>query len=218
MPAAMTRAPRGTVAPVVCAACATVMFTSRTAAADEPPTPRVWYGAPAFIADAVSLSVVSWTAFEGFPGVNYQTNQGLETALFTTFWPLAGAAYLGVAPVMHGLHHHGVRAAASAGMRLAAPFVGGVLGTIVAIAATPSTESAGTGPSDAWAAGLLVGFWSGAVAAALVDDLVLAWDDVPVDSAPPAAPGTTIAVVPHVAWAGDHERGARGTLDLVGRF
>jgi hypothetical protein len=133
----------------------------------------------------------------------------LAAVLTWTPFSAAGALLYLVAPVaMHGSNGQGIMAAASLGLRLILPFMG-----MLVVASVDSCTS------DVCTGGMVAGLGLGMLAAALVDDLGLAWKPVregentptvePVSPARDAYVSLSATVIPYRGGAG---------LGLMGRF
>jgi hypothetical protein len=103
------------------------------------------------------------------------------------------AGYLAASPVIHLLHGHPKKSLASLGLRLGAPLLLSVAGTIIGAMSSPNSH-------DAWAENIFTGFqvgvYAGITAAMLTDYIFLARDTVL--EPPPAATGSlTVTASPN---------------------
>lgn len=136
----------------------------------QPAAVTEWYGWQSLIADGSSIGIMVGGNAARSPGAGYFGIAG---------WYLAS-------PVIHAVHGHGGKAAAALGLRLGLPVLGGLVG-----AAAQNDRSDEDVP-----AGLVYGALLGVVAAMVIDDVVLANEDVVPEPTPDAPTlGPTASVV-----------------------
>jgi hypothetical protein len=163
----------------VAATLAACMLLPRLAAAEEPstaeaPTESHWYGAPMLVADGAAFALV-------YVG-SQNDGDGNDLAQGAV---LAGvSAFLGNGAVGHGMNGHRGRIAESLALRLALPVLGMMLARSTCDAG-PSEDCNDSGKSGA-ALGLFT--------AIVIDDLLVAVDDRPIERAP--APGLQLGLAP----------------------
>jgi hypothetical protein len=157
-----------------------------------------WYGQPAAIIDGASIALVA-------TGVALGEGGGSGSSWAGTLALLGAGGFLLGGPINHGHNEHYGLAAASVGLRLAATVT-----TVVVIgihdlhSCTDDYHQPGCGKLDA---GELAGIALPLVAAAVLDDFVLARGTIPVRAPAPTGPTITPAAGPD--WA---------MLSVGGRF
>ena len=161
-PPAVAAPPPERTEPVSPPAPRAIALAPPAAAPSEPPSTSSWYGWQIVLLDAGAVVVVAASDSSG---------RGTSTALV-----LGGVGIYALGgPVTHVLHGQKLRGAASLGLRVGAPLLGGLLGA-----------GAGGGPcvdtdakNSCAAAGVYgaLGAAVGALTAMVIDDGVLAYDD-----------------------------------------
>ena len=164
--------------------------------------PRHWYGWQTILVDAGSLLMFLGGA----------ASQSGTLAAFS------GVTYAVGPPIVHAVHGRAGEALGSVLLRVGLPFLLAVVGVGIGDAATPSNQS-----NNVFAAGPIVGALTGLVtgvlAAAAIDDAVLAWEPGPVSipgKGTRASP--SVVVVPKIALTGDAEHGHAGWVGIGGSF
>ena len=129
---------------------------------DAPEEHEEWYGWQTLTTDAASV-----TFLVGFGVAAGRSNNDATETVFAS--ACAGAYFLG-GPIVHAAHGNWGRAAGSLGLRVGAPFVGSLLGLVIASSTDSSfDDSAGMG-----AVGALVGIGT----AVVLDAAVLGYETV----------------------------------------
>lgn len=142
--------PRRAAAIAAVGAFATATLAAEPAHADE------WYGWQTLTSDAATLGLIV---------LAIKTSNGGTVPL-----AVASVGYVGVPIVIHAAHDQPAQAAASAGIRLGLPLVGGITGAILA---GGSGDRYGIGALAGGMLGLVVGM----VTASAIDAAVLARKD-----------------------------------------
>jgi hypothetical protein len=163
--------------------------------AGPPAEPAAWYGRPALIADAASISIWLGGLAIGHAGKDAQPGDALA-AVGLVGYELGG-------PVLHWAHENHGRAVGSLALRTVAAIPGLFM---AGLHETSACGEANAGPCPYTASDLaIVGLPF--VAAAVLDDLLLARDGFP-DRAPRPAAGATVTPVAGPGWALLSLRGA----------
>ena len=132
-------------------------------AAPAAPSESGWYGGQTLGVDGVALALFALGAANG------GSNPSTATSLMVT----SGITYVLGGPVIHIAHGRYGTAAASLGVRLAAPVVGGAVGG-VAGAVLFGAASNSTGALIGGATGAIFGLGTGVIVASVLDSAVLA--------------------------------------------
>jgi hypothetical protein len=173
---------------------------------DVPTLPR-WYGWQILTADAVAFTVAIAGAATNGSGSDDVAVTGL-------------ASFVLGGPIIHAAHGRGRIALASAGLRVALP----VLGAVIGASAAPHCPSPGAPTSgdqtigfcvDPAAIDAIYGMLIGMVVATSIDAAALSWDRVP---APPDTASTrpTLHLAPVAFVRPQPGGGAEGMLGVVG--
>jgi len=168
-------------------------------------TERHWYGWQTLASDGASLGLM----LAGI--VTAAEHAGLyddETPVMANVAATLGlAGYAAGAPVMHLVHERPGAAAASLGLRLALPLLGGALGAQSQTCPPPSTS--GDDYGNCGLGGLVLGLSAGVLAAVIIDATALSFERV--EAEPPAGPRLSFAPV-------ISNDGKRGELRVFGTF
>ncbi len=167
--------------------------TPTVASAAALTTPEVWYGAPSAIADGAALTlVVSGMAVAG-------TTASRLTGTFAFF---GVAAYMLSGPTVHLRYEHPGRAAASLALR-ALGLVGGAYFLLGHAYSHCNSDNGSDGPHcDAFSLGEILEVSLPFVAAAAMDDALLAHGTMPEAKAPPGRALTAIVGPGSVGFGG----------------
>jgi hypothetical protein len=185
--------------------------TATTPTATPPATPSSpvessssWYGGEPLVVDVLSIATMVGGAAVAFDPHNLTLGEGI--------FALGAGGYLATSPIIHAAHHHSEKAGGAFALRLLLPLallgLGGEIGALLQHTNASADAEHGGDSTTAFLVGGSIGFFVGAVSAAVIDDTVIARED-----RTPATPDQRATITPTFApIAGGATAGVGGTF------